>query len=145
LRILVISNFYPPYALGGQGQSCHQVVTGLQSKGHQVVVLTSNHGINRTYEDVGEIHRELYLEMDLVRWRHFINFFLASSIREKHNLQYLRGLIKEFRPDIIFIWGMWNLSRSIDLPTFGQLYQVSTNYIGRPLVAHGLAGYRNEQ
>ncbi|NCC66085.1 MAG: glycosyltransferase, partial [Spirochaetia bacterium] len=44
MRILIISNLYPPHVLGGYEILCHQVVSYLLDRGHQVHVLTSDHG-----------------------------------------------------------------------------------------------------
>ena len=113
MRILVLSNFYPPYTFGGQEQSCQKVVEGLKQRGHQTVVLTSLYGVNSPIEAPVDVHRALHLETDLVAWRQSIHFFTKTRSNEKHNLQVLRNMIKEFDPDIVFIWGMWNISRSV--------------------------------
>ena len=44
MNILIISNLYPPHILGGYEILCAQVVNHLQSRGHQVHILTSDHG-----------------------------------------------------------------------------------------------------
>lgn len=41
MRILVISNFYPPYHAGGYGVLCYRISEGLRLAGHDVVVLTT--------------------------------------------------------------------------------------------------------
>jgi len=51
--------------------------------------------------------------MDLVPLRHSINFFTSRKAREKHNLQCFERVLDQFDPDIIFIWGMWNLPKSL--------------------------------
>jgi glycosyltransferase involved in cell wall biosynthesis len=113
VRILFLTNFYPPYQVGGQEQSCQQVVEGLKQRGHATLVLTSMYGTNNTPKEVGGISRSLYLEMDLVPWRHSLTFFTQRKRREKHNLQELERVLEAFAPDIVFIWGMWNLPRSL--------------------------------
>jgi glycosyltransferase involved in cell wall biosynthesis len=57
--------------------------------------------------------------MDLVPLRHSINFFTQRKAREKHNLNVFDRVLKQFAPDIIFIWGMWNLSFA--LPAFAEM------------------------
>lgn len=57
--------------------------------------------------------RSLYLEMDLNPWLHSVNFFLFRAYRERYNLNVLREVIRDFKPHIIFIWGMWNMNRSL--------------------------------
>ena len=41
MKVLVVSNLYPPEVIGGYELSCRQVVDGLRSAGHDVRVLTT--------------------------------------------------------------------------------------------------------
>ena len=118
MRILFLINFYQIHGSGGQDLSCQQVISGLKQRGHKTLVLTSMHGTNNVPVEADGIHRALYLEMDLVPWRHSITFFSKRKAREKHNVQVFEQVIEQFKPDIIFIWGMWNLPRS--LPAFAE-------------------------
>ena len=113
MRVLFLTNFYQTYGSGGEEQSCQQVVEGLKQRGHTTLVLTSMHATDNRPVEVDEIYRSLYLEMDLVPLRHSLTFFTKRKAREKHNLQVLDRVLEKFDPDIIFIWGMWNLSRSL--------------------------------
>jgi glycogen synthase len=113
MRILFLTNFFPPYDTGGEGQSCVQVVEGLKERGHSTYVLTSMHGLGNNLIEEDGISRSLYFEMDLTPWRHSINFFTERKKRERHNLHKLESVLAQFRPDIVFIWGMWNLDRSL--------------------------------
>jgi glycosyltransferase involved in cell wall biosynthesis len=118
MRILFLTNFYLVHGSGGEEQSCQQVVEGLKQRGHVTLVLTSMHGSNNFPVEVDGIYRSLYLEMDLVPLRHSITFFTKRKAREKHNLQVFERVVQQFDPDIIFIWGMWNLPSS--LPAFAE-------------------------
>lgn len=118
MRVLFLTNFYQVHGAGGEEQSCQQVVEGLKQRGHETLVLTSMHDSNNLPVEVDGIYRSLYLEMDLVPLRHSINFFTKRKAREKHNLQVFERVIHQFAPDIIFIWGMWNLHYS--LPAFAE-------------------------
>jgi glycosyltransferase involved in cell wall biosynthesis len=113
MRILFLTNFYLVHESGGEDQSCQQVVAGLKQRGHTTLVLTSMHGTNNVPVEADGIYRSLYLEMDLVPWQHSLTFFTRRKAREKHNLQCFDQVMEEFRPDIIFIWGMWNLPKSL--------------------------------
>ena len=118
MRILFLTNFYLVHGSGGEEESCRQVVAGLKQRGHETLVLTSMHGSNNVPVEVDGVYRALYLEMDLVPWRHSITFFTRRKSREKHNLQVFERVLQQFDPDIIFIWGMWNLPYS--LPIFAE-------------------------
>ena len=112
MRVLFLTNFYMDGS-GGEEQSCQQVVEGLKQRGHTTLVLTSMHGSNNLPVEVDGVCRSLYLEMDLVPLRHSLTFFTQRKTREKHNLELFARVLQQFDPDIIFIWGMWNLPRSL--------------------------------
>ena len=110
MRILFISNFYPPYEIGGYEQWCQEVANRLIDRGHQVEILTSRFGIGSKSEIYSQrITRSLYLQTDISYYRP-IDFFLRRSYQEKSNLRELRLKIDQYKPDIVMIWGMWNLS-----------------------------------
>lgn len=113
MRILFLTNLYPPHEPGGQGYSCQQVFEGLRQRGHTAVVLTSMVGTESKPVAMDGIYRWLYLEMDPTPLRHALTFFTKRKARELHNLAHLERLIRQFRPDIVFIWGMWNLPHSL--------------------------------
>ena len=113
MRILFLTNFYRLNQSGGEDQSCQQVVNGLQQRGHATLVLTSMQGTNNFPIEEDGVVRSLYLEMDLVPWRHSLTFFTSRQAREQHNLACFERVARQFGPDIIFIWGMWNLPRSL--------------------------------
>jgi glycosyltransferase involved in cell wall biosynthesis len=71
------------------------------------------HGTYGRPEIDGNVHRRLHLEMDLTPWRHSVNFFTERKRRERQNAQTFNSLLSEFQPDIVFIWGMWNMHKSL--------------------------------
>ena len=117
MRVLFLTNFYMT-SIGGEEQSCQQVVEGLQQRGHATLVLTSMYGTSNLPVEQDGIYRSLYLEMDMVPLRHSLVFFTQRKTREQHNLQVFERVLRQFNPDIIFIWGMWNLPYS--LPAFAE-------------------------
>lgn len=113
MRVLFLTNFYQTEGGGGEEQSCRQVVEGLKQRGHTTLVLTSMHGTNNVPTAEDGVYRFLHLEMDLVPWRHSVTFFTRRKARERHTLDCFERVVEQFKPDIIFIWGMWNLPRSL--------------------------------
>jgi len=110
MRILFLSNMYPPHVIGGYEALCEEAANGLKRRGHQVTVLTSTYG----YQDEiveGNVHRLLSLEGDLQFYK--MKDAWSYPKRKQRNLEYLRHLISTERPDIVFVWGMWNLSKSL--------------------------------
>ena len=113
MRVLFLTNFYMVQETGGEDQSCQQVVQGLIKRGHTTLVLTSMHRTNNVSVETDGVYRSLYLEMDLVPWLHSLTFFTQRKARERHNLQCFERVLEQFVPDIVFIWGMWNLPWSL--------------------------------
>ncbi|GAB4543396.1 MAG: hypothetical protein Kow0063_36510 [Anaerolineae bacterium] len=113
MRILFLSNFYPPYELGGYEQWCQEVAVRLIERGHEVWVLTSRYGVGaERKKDVPYVTRSLYLQSD-INYYHPIDFFLRRPIQERENIRALRKAIDRFSPDILMVWGMWNLSHNL--------------------------------
>ena len=65
MRILFLSNFYPPIRAGGYAQLCQEVAWNLQERGHVINVLTSNYKREQAPEGERQVLRNLYLENDL--------------------------------------------------------------------------------
>jgi glycosyltransferase involved in cell wall biosynthesis len=111
---MFLSNFYPPASRGGYEQWCQEVLEGLRGKGHDVRVLTSNFEKKHlSVPDPAWVNRTLHLEMELASFRNAIQFFTHRKKRELKNIQLVREFQKSFNPDVVMVWGMWNLHRSI--------------------------------
>src|SRR5436190_17861800 len=46
MKILVLTNLYPPHYVGGYELHCQTVVKALRKRGHEIAVLTSDHGVD---------------------------------------------------------------------------------------------------
>ena len=120
MRLLFLSNFYPPYDVGGYEQWCEEVAVGLVDRGHEVSVLTSRYGVQPGTEvDAGDVTRTLFLQANNDYYRP-LDFFLRRSSQERFNIEELRKKIETFQPDIVMVWGMWNLSHA--LPYWAEQY-----------------------
>lgn len=111
MKVLVISNFYPPFSRGGMEISCESVVHGLARRGHKPLVLTSTYGVSGENAN-GIVHRKLKLQMEL---NSIANVWSTLQFRSiiSHNSQILKSTIDDFIPDVIFIWGMWNIDKNV--------------------------------
>jgi glycogen synthase len=112
MRLLFLSNFYPPADLGGWEQWCAEVADALIARGHEVVVLTSNFRAGDIARAEPFVHRELHLESDLVHYRP-LDCFLALPRRDRDNTRVLETTIASWLPDVVVIWGMWQLSPTL--------------------------------
>jgi len=114
MQLLFLSNFYPPASRGGYEQWCQEVLDGLQSRGHDIIVLTSDFGKNKLPSpDPAWVLRSLRLEMELASLKNALQFFTHRKLREQENLKNVHDVIERFKPDVALIWGMWNLHYSI--------------------------------
>ena len=111
MKILVISNLYPPHYIGGYELCCYDVTELLRAKGHSIKVLTSNHGIGR-FEASGDTYRLLKVSLSWGK-----SGILETMVRlissEIHNQRVFRKVCQEFSPDLIYIWNLSGLSMSL--------------------------------
>src|SRR3972149_2069086 len=114
MRILFLSNYYPPIARGGYEQWCQEVATELTNRGHQVCVLTSRApgAIPLSEENGVTVHRRLCLEVEAGLAHTVVRLLKDRARLEQDNLDQVWNLLAEFRPDSALIWGMWNIPRS---------------------------------
>jgi glycogen synthase len=112
MRILFLSNFYPPARPGGYTQWCHEVAERLARRGHTIGVLTSRHERTKAPASEPDVYRLLHLEGDLNYYQP-LHFFTQWKKENQENLVFLDEVVKKFSPDLIFIWGMWALSKSL--------------------------------
>lgn len=111
MRILVISNFYPPHFIGGYELGCRDVVEELKARGHHVRVLTSMHGVGRPVED-GSVYR--WLASDFGSEAPSGAYGLVKLLRkESMNRRAFKRLCGRFRPDLIYAWNMTHISISV--------------------------------
>ncbi|MGE9293351.1 MAG: glycosyltransferase family 4 protein [Puniceicoccales bacterium] len=135
MRVLVISNLYPPHNVGGYEVRCMQVVDQLRAFGHEVRVLTSDHVVPEA-DSAGEkdISRRLRIH------GYFGHPWLPMHrlyAQEKHNHAVLQEELEAYRPDVVHVWNMGGLSKSLlhrleagDVPV---QYDVSDHWIARSL------------
>jgi len=93
-------------------QLCEEIVIGMRNRGHVCHVLTSGYGVGHQLTPEEGVTRTLHLQADIHHYRP-IDFFLQRPRHNRQNRELLRHAISSFQPDVIFIWGMWNLSRQV--------------------------------
>src|SRR5215217_3239778 len=110
LKICVVTNYYPPFFIGGYELGCRDIVEALKSRGHQVKVLTSTYRVDQPQTD-GEVYRWLAIG----QWwtPNFLSGLAAVLKREKTNQQAFRRLCRDFNPDLIYVWNPVGISLSV--------------------------------
>jgi glycogen(starch) synthase len=109
MRILLLTNMYPPHHYGGYEQVCRDVVTRFRQAGHEVHVLTSTWrvpGVADAPED--GVHRELSFYWDDHR---LVSPRRLERLRiERHNHRVLDRMVATVRPDVVSVWQMGAMS-----------------------------------
>lgn len=123
MRILFVSNYYPPYSRGGYEQWCEEVACLLAARGHTLAILTSRPPVdasNRTglavQEQCGQtisVHRLLHSQVQGGLGDTAMRLLAGHKRVEAENIQHTRNLLESFQPDVVLIWGMWNIDRAV--------------------------------
>jgi glycosyltransferase involved in cell wall biosynthesis len=134
MRILFLSNYYPPFEIGGYEQLCRDVVQRMLARGHGVRVLTSDCGV-KTPVHAGPpyVRRDLKLHVDYsARMNVPLQFLWRRRRAAAHDLRSLRAQVAEFQPEVILIWNLQGLPRSL---------AIAAEAFADVGVAYWLAGY----
>jgi len=110
MRILVVSSFYPPNYIGGYELACKEVVESLKKRRHEVCVLTSKYGAPIHDNESGTyrlLHTTFGKEIPGLK-----NFFPLFR-REIKNKKIFRSFIKNYKPDVIYMWHISDVSISL--------------------------------
>jgi glycosyltransferase involved in cell wall biosynthesis len=113
MRILILSNLYPPNVVGGYERLCHEVATELAARGHEITVLTSRHGGKVADYPGQRIIREWNLLTGAEIYGPFPGTAADRAAVNAGNLATLHRVLDETRPDIVFAWNLFFLDASI--------------------------------
>lgn len=104
MRLLVISDLYPPVAFGGYERECATVVRHLTDT-HDVRVLTSDKDRDGRPEPL--ITRELP-----TIWGRRRREIIRAPIVAARSAMVTRRMLDEFRPDLVYVWGVQTISHA---------------------------------
>ena len=112
MRLMIISNLYPPRGLGGYEIAAQDVAYGLAARGHEVRVLTSPMEGERPAHDA-HVHRILGLKtfgpvtdttLSVSRFLHY-----EAAVSQVDNSLILLGELREFAPDHVMAFNLVGL------------------------------------
>lgn len=137
MKVLVLTNLYPPHSIGGYESRCQYTVEALRSRGHSVSVLTSNHQVEgATCGSETAVFRELQVHG---YYGHPWLPIHALYRLEKANQKILKQTIDKIRPDVIHVWNMGGISKSLlhtlEASSTAIVYDISDHWIARSLRA----------
>jgi glycosyltransferase involved in cell wall biosynthesis len=110
MKILALTNLYPPHNAGTFDHHCQTVIDSLRLRGHHVLVLTSMHGLRCEQRDA-EIERRFQLNGAF--GDPLVTGFMEMKAIELHNNNALREVVEEFGPDVIHVFSLAGLSKSL--------------------------------
>ena len=108
MKILVISNLYPPETIGGYEIQCSQAVDQLRARGHEVLVLTSipysvppqRLGYVLRVLRTPDVYSADRVELRSPYWE------LESNLINPDNVYLLLDVIGDFGPDVCYLWNL---------------------------------------
>lgn len=109
MKVLTLTNMYPPHHYGGYELICRDVMTRLRERGHTVDVLTTNMRVAGTADGPDEGVRRMlrfawddHVLLDPPKEQQLAN--------EKHNQHVLRETLTKVAPDVVSVWNMGAMS-----------------------------------
>ncbi|MDD4042912.1 MAG: glycosyltransferase family 4 protein [Anaerolineaceae bacterium] len=109
MRILTITSNHPPYHSGGYELRIKDIMDGLASLGHQVLVLsTEAQPGSRKRPEISE-----YPVKRLLHNRYAAKFFPKEVLFDLIDTKTLERIIKKFHPDVIYLGHTYILSKAI--------------------------------
>ncbi len=130
MRILVIVNLFPPLHAGTFDFRCEAVCGLLQKRGHEIHILTSKYGLTNEQRDP-DVERRLILNGAFDQ--PMVTAFGDLKEIEEHNNAVVREVITDHQPDLIYVWSLQGLSKSIiftlrntKVPT---VYEISDDWL----------------
>lgn len=145
MRVLQISNLYPPYWIGGYEQIAEWVAGGLRERGHVVDVLT---GRGEAFEGRPEIHGDLDLDLaaltemstgEGIRFPTGLSDSLRRHVFSRANLSAALRAIDRLNPDLVSFWNPAFISfaplvaaRRRRIPAVVHLSDVAANVFRNP-------------
>lgn len=114
MKILFLSNLYPPNVVGGYERLCHEMATALAARGHAVCVLTSDYGTARKDYPGQEVRREWRLPT--AKDNIYAPFTGGAGERatiDRANIERLKAAVTDWQPDVIFVWNLYFLDAGL--------------------------------
>ncbi len=118
MKILIVSNLYPPHYIGGYELRCAQVAEALSGAGHQVKVLTSRYGCdseNVYEEEINGVRIERSLGQYVYGCQRPISrpYFIGFVKRQLRDARHLIRNLNAFKPDVVNWWSISGLTKAI--------------------------------
>lgn len=109
MRILFVSNLYPPNQVGGYEELCWEVASQFVTRGHEVSVLTSANGGKICEFPRQNISQALRLLVGKTVYDNYDGPAFRRETISAQNRHNLIDAVRKTQPDIIFCWNLHGL------------------------------------
>ena len=122
MRVLIVSNLYPPHYLGGYELRCAYVAGSLRRRGHDVIVLTSTYGLPASRFKRTQVHVEQFddviVHRALGQYAYGVQLALppwtvTQARAELADARIFLELLADYQPDVINWWSMNGLTKTL--------------------------------
>ena len=110
MKILVLTNLYPPHHAGTFDNHCQAVTESLRLRGHAIFILTSSHGL-RTEQRDENLHRRLSLNGAFGHPP--VTGYAELKNLELYNNGVLLEVLEQFQPEVVHVFSLTGLSKSL--------------------------------
>jgi glycosyltransferase involved in cell wall biosynthesis len=110
MKLLVLTNLYPPHHAGTFENHCQSVTESLRLRGHSIGILTSTHGLRGEQLD-DDTHRRLMLNG--VYGHPLVTGYQEMKAMELHNNSVLSEALAHFQPDVVHVFSLDGISKSL--------------------------------
>jgi glycosyltransferase involved in cell wall biosynthesis len=111
MRILVISNLYPPVAVGGYEIRCAHTMQWL-ARSHEVLVLTSRHRRGALAPEDWELDEREHVLRELPFLPQNKRGSLRAPLAALRAARIMRRTLRGQRPDLVFVWNASQIPRA---------------------------------
>jgi glycogen synthase len=110
MKIAVLSEYYPPYHIGGYEMSCQVTVDELCKRGHDCTVITSTFGVAAPLPEE-KVFRVLHL-LRLTGGGGVAGRLaqLQNAALGRRNYRIARAILEKQQPDLVYVWRVGGLS-----------------------------------
>ena len=149
MKILFISNFYPPNTFGGYEKLCFEVAFELQKRGYEVTVLTSSYGKKSSESYNHTVFRKLFLFATEDNIYEPYQFSSSDLENQKENCKHFNHTVSEVAPDVIFVWNLHffssDLLNIIEQSKVPKCYLLTDNWLIAQLNPFFISSYFSEK
>lgn len=114
VKILFLTAVYPPLGYSGHDERCRQTLSAMARRGHHLQVLTSDQRLPPMgVEGEKGVFREMRLLAAGVENSIIGESYAATYSHERFNAESLDYRIRRFQPDVVYVWNMRSLSKTL--------------------------------